>query len=396
MQLKKPHNIRLSSVTVRLSVPFTFAAILTGLLAGGNLFFPDASQYRGLAESFLQGKLYFLSMPGGWGDTALFQGRYYWPLGILPAVFIMPLVRLGIYHQGLLSLIFVLGVFYLCFRLAQKLGYSRDNACWLALAFCYGTAFVAVAAVPLSWPYAQVVTVFFLFLAINEFVGRRRFGIVGFMIGLAAASRPLAVFNAVAFCGAIMVCPVNVKHKVTSLAAFAGSLSLIIALIAWYNYARFGDPLEFGYRYQLDFSGRLLADTITETNYGGPVFSFGNIPRNFFVLAFGLPGATSTATSVFLTSPFLVFLFISARRLKSLDYLLLISICLTALVMLAYRSSGGMRQIGYRYLLDCLPLVFWFLMRRRTELSGGFKKLISLAVIVDVGLLVYAGLMRFK
>ncbi len=396
MQIQKPHNIRLSSVSVRLSVPCVFAAVLTGLLAGGNLFFPDASQYRGLAESLLQGNLYFLSMPGGWGDTALFQGRYYWPLGILPAVFIMPLVRLGIYHQGLLSFIFVLGVFYLCFRLAQKLGYSRDNACWLALAFCYGTGFLGVAAVPLSWSYAQVVTVFFVFLAINEYVGRRRFGIIGLMIGLAAASRPIAVFNVVAFCCAIMVCSLSVKHKVTSLAALAGSISLIIALIAWYNYGRFGDPLEFGYRYQLDSGGRFLADITTETNYGGPVFSFRNIPRNAFLFAFGLPGATSTAISVFLTSPFLIFLFISNRRLEMFDYLLLVNICLTALVILTYRSAGGMRQIGYRYMLDCLPIVFWFLMRQRTELSGGFKMLVSLAVIVDVGLLIYAGVMRFE
>lgn len=376
-----------------LSLPFTVAAILFGLLAGANLFFPDAPQYRGLAESMLQGKLYFLSMPEGWGDTALFQGRHYWPLGILPAVVLIPFVLIGIYHQGVLSFFSVLGVFYLCFWLAEKVGYSRNDGCWLALAFCFGTSFLGVAAVPLSWSYAHVVAVLFLFLAINEYEGRRRFAMIGLCLGLAMASRPLTAINSIFFVGGIAFSAAAFNNKAKSLAAFALPMALIVALIAWYNFARFGDLVEPGYSYQISYDGRMFADYASWDNKAG-LFSLSNIPDHFMRFAFGLPTGGATGTSVFLASPFLLFLFISALRWETLDYALALNICVLIFITLAFRSSGGTGQLGWRFSLDYLPFVFWLLMRRLRELSAGFKKLIGVAIIIDLGMLVYFASVR--
>jgi hypothetical protein len=384
-----------SSWKIHLYSPFGFAAILLGVLAAGNLFFHAAPQYAKLAESLIAGKFYFLSMPTGWGDTSFFEGHYYWPLGVLPAILLIPFVWSGVYHQGALSFMLVLGIFYLCFRLAQKLGYSRDDACWFAIAFCFGTSFIGVATVPVSWSYATVVAVLFLFLAINEFQRARRFLIIGLFVGLAMASRPLTGLNSLFFAGAILCSIARWKQKVISLAQFTVPVGLIALAIAWYNFQRFGNPLETGYMYQIDATGRMVAEVSLPGNNPGPLFSLNNIPQHFIVFAFGLPEKNATGVSVFLVSPFLVFLLASARRWDMTDYMLAVNVCVLMLVTLAFRSTGA-RQIGYRFTLDYLPFVFWLLMRRRSELSRGFKCLVGLAVIIDLALVVYHASVRFS
>ena len=78
-----------------------------------------------------------------------------------------------------------------------------------------------------------------------------------------------------------------------------------------------------------------------------------------------------------------------------MDYMLAVNIFILMLVALAFRSTGA-RQIGYRFSLDYLPFVFWLLMRRRSELSRGFKNLVGFAVIIDLALVVYHASIRFN
>jgi hypothetical protein len=368
---------------------------LIGVLAAGNSFFQAAPQYANLAESLMRGKLYLFSMPTGWGDTSFFEGHYYWPLGILPAILLIPFVSTGLYHQGAISFVLVLVVFYLCFRLAQKLHYSPDDACWLAIAFCFGTSFIGVAAVPVSWSYATVVAVLFLFLAIHEWEGVRRLPVIGLFVGLAMASRPLTGLNSLFFAGAVLCLMAPWKTKLSSVAQFTAPVGLIAVAIGWYNLQRFGNPLETGYAYQIDAYGRMVAEVSLPGNNPGSLFSLNNILQHFMVFAFGLPEKNATGVSVFLVSPFLVFLFARARKWDMTDYMLAVNIFVLMLVTLAFRSTGA-RQIGYRFTLDYLPFVFWLLMRRRTELSQGFKHLVRLAVIIDVALVVYYASVRFN
>jgi len=278
--------------------------------------------------------------------------------------------------------------------LAQKLSYSKDDACWFAMAFCFGTSFIGVAAAPLSWSYPSVVAVLFLFLAIHEYQGSCKFLIIGLFVGLAMASRPLTVLNSIFFAGAILCSVATWKKKIVSLTEFAAPVILIALVIACYNFQRFGDPLETGYSYQIDSEGRFFAEISWIGNNPGPLFSLSNIPAHFVIFAFGLPERSAAGVSVFLISPFLFFLFASTRKWERIDYLLVLNICLVMLVTLAFRSTGA-RQIGYRFSLDYLPFVFWLLMRRRRELSFGFKNLVGLALIIDLALMVYFASVRF-
>lgn len=152
-----------------------YAAMLFGVIGWLNFIAGPDGHNSGLAESFLAGKLYLLSQPPtGWGDTAPFAGYRYWPGGPLPAVLSMPLVWSGYYHQGVFSFLISLFVFFLCYRLATKCDHTTNEACWLALAFCFATSFIGVAALAVSSSFAHVVAVAMLFLAINEYQGMSR------------------------------------------------------------------------------------------------------------------------------------------------------------------------------------------------------------------------------
>ena len=189
-KVAKTADARLPIIKITRVLPFVCAVHLFGVLAWLNLNTSDDQHTSRLAESFLQWKLVLLpSVPMSWGDTALFQGHHYSPFGPFPAILSMPLVWAGYFHQGALSFVASLAVFYLCFRLAGNFNYSRNEAGWFALAFCFATSFIGVAALACSAFFAHVIAVMLLFLAINEYEGRKRLWLIGGFIGLATATR---------------------------------------------------------------------------------------------------------------------------------------------------------------------------------------------------------------
>jgi hypothetical protein len=370
--------------------PFLLAGILLSALLWFNYITRGALQYRLLAEAFLRGELFIREMPvSGWHDTALFKGYHYWPLGPFPAVLILPLVWLNAFHQGIVMFVITAGVFYLCYRLARISGYDIADALWFAIAFVFATSFVGVAGIAFSWYLAQVVAVSLLFLAIVEYNRARRYWLIGLLIGFATASRPLIVLNAIFFIGAALLLEGKTfKKGCAKLVLFSISLGLVVAALAWYNFARFGSPFETGYTYQILNDGTFAANLDMPGNIAGSLFSPANIPKNFLTFAFGLPDKQAVGTSVFLISPFLIYLCLPARRWELLDWLLAFNICIVMLATLAFRSTGAF-QMGYRFTLDYMPFVFWLLMRRRTQLTTIFKTLVLFAVVLDVTLVFY-------
>ena len=117
------------------------------------------------------------------------RGRYYWPLGPFPAVVLMPFVAIcrwiGVeFYQAYASLPLSLWTSWLIFRIASKCGRSKLESAWLALAFCGASSYPSVAAISMSWPFAQVVAIHLLFLALHEWLGQQRWLVIGFLLGL--------------------------------------------------------------------------------------------------------------------------------------------------------------------------------------------------------------------
>ena len=376
------------SMTIKRAWPFFYAAMLIGMVGGLNLITTDDRQYSRLAASLLEGKLYLLPRPlNNWADTAPFGGYLYSALGPLPALLMLPLAWMGNVHPGQLSLVVTLAVFYLCFRLAGKFNYSYNDASWLALAFCFGTSFVGAAALATSNHFAHVLAVMFLFAAINEYEGRCRLLIIGGLIGLALATRPPAGLNIICFVLLVLLGSAPAQKRMADLAKLVLPFAAVLGVLALYNYARFGNPLESGYGYQVNGMGLPYANWNVPGNRAGPPFSLSNIPSHLWIFLFGLPSSAGVGTSVLLMSPHLVYL-CSVSRWDLTNKVIVVNVAIVLIAVLAFRSTG-FEQVGYRFSLDFLPFVFWLLMRSRIQVTSGFKRLVFIATVIDMCLTVF-------
>src|SRR3990172_6774252 len=142
---KKPiQNYPLGKRVVIMSMIFFF--LICGLL---NFFISGDQQFSNLAYSFLQGKLYFTQTKVAVYDTALFEGKFYWPLQPFPAIILIPFVYIfslfgKFFLQGYLQFFLVAGVFYLIYRICRKIKYSSNDSLFLAFAFCFSSVFLGV------------------------------------------------------------------------------------------------------------------------------------------------------------------------------------------------------------------------------------------------------------
>jgi hypothetical protein len=368
--------------------PFVYAAILLALIGWLNLVTADDLQYSRLTDAFLLGRLDLVPKPGNnWADTAPFGGRHYSALGPFPAVLIVPLVWAGIFHQGIFSFFGSLAVFFQSFRLARIFHYSDVKACWFALAFCFGTSFVGVAALATSNHLAHVLCVILLFLAINEYQRKSRLVLVGTFIGLAMATRVPTGLNIVFFVLVICLGLGTFRKKILSLLQLLLPFCVIAGVLAVYNFARFRNPFESGYGLQVNGFGVPYSMWDVPGNTAGPALSFSNIPNHLWVLLAGVPSFRGVGTSILLISPFLGYLF-KVPNWDSTNKLITINVLIVLLVDLAFRSTG-FEQMGYRFSLDFFPLLFWLLIRSRMDLTGKFRGLIFLATIIDLFLTFY-------
>ena len=182
------------------------------------------------------------------------------------------------------------------------------------------------------------------------------------------------------------------KDRLQRAALCCAVFGMFAFVIAAYNFARFGNPIEGGYAYQT-YDGIFHRDWNVPGNIAGPSFNLANVPTNFQTFAFGLPNRQTVGVSVFLMSPFLIYL-LRGKRWERTDWLISVNALIIIVLLLAFRSTG-FRQAGYRFSLDFMPFVFWLLMRRHAALAHGFKTLILVATAIDLGLVTYFVMPRF-
>jgi len=360
------------------------ALLLLGLvvLCGSLLLVRHEQQYVRLAESFLSGKLHLLvELPEHLHDTAFYDGRYYWPLGPFPAVILMPFVAIcrwiGVeFYQAYASVPLSLWTSWLIFRIASKCGRSKVESAWLVLAFCGASSYPSVAAISMSWPFAQVLAIHLLFLALHEWLGRRRWLFIGFVLGLTSATRLSAGLNIILFAAAALMTEAPLRKKAS--VALAMGFALPMVLLALYNFARFDSFVETGYGFQLpgpgDFPSTSLANVLPHLRlflFGAPVLS-DQFP--FFITQL-------VGMSVFLLSPWL--LYIASLKFDRVTVVALLNCLIVLVAVLAWRSTGQF-QLGYRFSLDFLPVVAFLIARDgfgRASMPLGFKSLAALGFL---------------
>lgn len=354
-----------------------------------------SQQFSLLAQSFLYGQLNFRQWIGGLGqDPVLYHGKIYWDEGPLPAILITPFMAVFeafhyFFWQGYLTWLLILGVAFFVFRLARKIGFSKEDSLFLMFGFCLGSVFIGVSSVSSSWFFAQVLTTLLLFAGLYEyFRGSRRWWLLGIICGLLLMTRGTAAVLLLFFLLELWRGKVVIKgHKLKKLAELCLPVIAAGAFLGLYNFLRFHNPLNGGYMYQL-----LYPSAIASRDYG--LFSLAHIPAGLYsallraptpvlvnsgswTLKFPFIKNNIYGMSIFITSPYLLALFFNKwssfdRRARHL----LLTAVVCALFVFAFFGLG-MIQLGSRYTLDFLPELFVLFMlvyfKNHRRLSTGMK-----------------------
>ena len=125
-----------------------------------------------------------------------------------------------------------------------------------------------------------------------------------------------------------------------------------------YNYVRFHSFTDFGYA--------RIPGVLDEPWYNHGIFSYKYIPRQIWEMAWrtwetrsGFPYLTPNAfsSSIFWSSPFILFAFRLGARDKTLKWVAWLAILVLCVLLWMHGNSGGW-QFGYRYAMVCLPWLF--------------------------------------
>ena len=262
----------------------------------------DLDGYYDLAgRAFASGHLYLpvtpdpklLALPNPWDpsvdpslrlqDTALFRGRYYMYHGAAPAILLFTPWRLITGHDlsenFALFLLCAGGYLFACGALWRLLRIADGvpsapllGVLLLALGICQGVPFLLNRAlayeIAIGGGYFCVSGgLFFLVRAIGSLRSSYWLAASGVMFGFAIGCRPqLGVVGVIALVGLVIVAGRPAKSGLQAglpappWIAFAAGFGLLCLVNAAYNYGRFGNPIEFGFHYQLAGPGQTRLD----------------------------------------------------------------------------------------------------------------------------------------
>ncbi len=276
-------------------------------------------------------------------------------------------------------------------QLLVRRGHSRrslrDNAI-LTLAFAFGTVAFFSSVRGEVWFSALIIG-----LAINigfmmAALDLRYPALAGLLLGLGFATRTPILFCGMFFAWQLFF-PGNVWRGgrwpaiVKTGIRFAVPLGAVLALLAWYNAARFGDPAEFGHAYLSGGAGDRVR------TYG--MFSFAYLNRNLLSAFVAMPRFMTEAPYVMIsnhgigmlaTTPFLAFL-LWPREKSALRTALWLAVAAAAIPGLFYQNTGWV-QFGFRFALDYMPYLFALLAIGDRPIDRKFLIIIGIAIVVNL------------
>ncbi len=312
-----------------------------------------------------------------WLELAIYQGQYYVSFPPIPSVILFPFALVAgeeTPNNFVIMLLAVISVVlcYLCFK---KTGSAPTHAMFFAVFFVLGSNMLWMSTMGAVWFMAQAANMVFCFGAVLCLLCNKK-GACLTLIALAIGCRPFSIFFFIAVfaCFCVWESHLNPKNKAEAVGRQFKYLigpAAIAAFYLWYNYARFGEPLEFGHNYLPEFTGE-----------GNAQFSFEYIPRNiinyFFRTVTMLPDGTlsfpaydgfmfALANPIFILWIVYFGLDIAKKRMSVSKLIVTAGFLLNLLALLMHKTLGGW-QFGARYTVDLLPYVLMYFM-----LTGNMK-----------------------
>ncbi len=316
------------------------------------------------ARSWLEGRL-DLGRDYEHLELAIFNGKYYVSFPPFPSYVMLPFAALHLYTaDGLIGVLSALGAAVYAYRIMRHFGTEQVLAAFFALFATIGSNFLFIAHASWVWFIAQNLA-FSLSLAALYYALMGRLGLSLALWACAVGCRPLdIVFLPVllyAFYGAYHTAYPNASFseminkniiKLIPMAVIAISYMLL-------NYARFGNPIEFGHNYLPEFT-RSAHGQFSAAYLRDNLASLVRLPKISFREAWEYQ--KFDGTNMFIISPiFISYIAYSVcgvikKRIKPAYAALIFAAIAAELVLTACHKTMGGAQFGNRYTVDVLPL----------------------------------------
>ena len=346
-----------------------FGYFLMHDLMGGTLFAHDGrDSYTLQAVNWLEGRMYIENGEDyTWLELAIFDGRYYVSFPPVPSVILLPfaLLRGMDTPSNLFVALYGLAAAALAYCILLRRGRSPMVSAFWALFTVWGSNMLWMTTNGGVWFQAQALNMVFCLGAVLAAVCGRR-PLATTLLALAVGCRPFSALFLPVFYLWFAWEDRDERGLLSALLrqwrCLIGPAVIALCLMG-YNFARFGNPLEFGHNYLPEF-------TRTETGQFHISYLWPNLKNMLFSAVTLEDGRLSF--DIFGSFPFYIanplFIVLLVRQVQSLvrknitaeGVLLSGGIVLGLVCLCMHRTLGGW-QFGARYTCDLLPFALLYL-----------------------------------
>ncbi len=308
--------------------------------------------YLHLAKSILVMRVDMPNLPQFYHDKIEFEGKIYVPFPPGASFALLPFLIIdGNVTQQQASII--LGSINIAIIYILLTNFtSQKNSVLLSLFFGFGTSFFWSAVVGTTWFFAHVVLVFFLTTSLL-FHFKKLYFLSGVFFALAVLTRMSVILSGIFFLLELFKTP-------KKFLSFLMGAFIFIPIFFSYNYLRFGDVFETGYKkvYQQYKNSNLKYSVGQKFNY----FDVRNIPSHLYAFLSMPPDISISdgtirqirpspfGMGVLFTSP-LLFLALLPKFKNKRELNLYIGSIFAAIPVFMHYAQGWV-QFGYRFVLD--------------------------------------------
>ena len=368
-------------------------------VAAGLLYLMVGSQQQGsdshyrFAQAFLEGRLHIEGLYSWLELVPRADGGWYTPFPPLLSLGLVPFAALGI-EVDTNQIAAVMGGLSVALMWAMlgRLGVAARTQLALTVAWAIGSELLWLAGEG-GHHLAPQVTAAALLLGAITLGLRRQWPLVAGLLLVAAAAARLPVGLAVVLI-LWLYRPLPAadaagarRHEGNPWVMVLAAMAIPMMLVALYNWVRFDSPLEFGYGLIRDAEGRSVLD---EWWYADGIVSLSYLPNGLYTmlmsglefrLEFPWVFGSLAGASVLLTMPILWWIVEARGRLAAVAALSVVLVMLPNLL----HGNPGFAQIGYRFILDALPILWLLLgLALRTSIPRAAAVALAAGVLVNV------------
>lgn len=306
-------------------------------------------------------------------ELAIFEDQFYVSFPPVPSVILWPLTFVfgADTPDNLLVKVYALAACVMMYHAFRRAAYSKVQSALGAFFLCFASSLLPLTLEGAVWYHAQVLGFFLVTVAICLMAMDRPTPAL-FLYALSVGCRPFhALYGLPLMLIYISLClraGKDFRYCIKRMWKGVALGLMVAAAYAAYNFARFGNPLEFGHNYLPEFSFQ-----------GGTQFALAHIAGNVKTFWWGLPfdvqGGTLTLKSfgfsMFIACPALLLLVVwfvqdcVAKTMTREKGLIMICFVVHMLLLLMHRTFGGF-QFGARYCADLVPYAFFYQLMRKS------------------------------